>query len=368
MEKALFITNIPAPYRIDFFNALGKKYDLTVVFEARRAKGIRFNWNEESISHFRPIFLSDGEIDEKRINPAIFRYVKKGAYDHIVATSYGYYTEMAALLYMGAAGIPYYLELDGGVARPGEAALKRAVKKRIIGKALGVFSSSASTDRVLTHYGLPADKLIRYPFTSLHEAELRAAAPDEEEKRAAKKELGICEPFAVLAVGQFIRRKGFDLLLKAAKDLPGDIGFYLAGAAPTEEYLSLSRGMDNVHYLGFLEAERLKAYFTACDLFALPTREDMWGLVVNESMAGALPVITTTACVSGMELIVSGENGFLIPPEEVGPLSDRIKTLYDDPALRRRMAENALGSIRPYTIEGMVDAHVKAFSERAGKA
>ena len=45
MKKILFITNIPAPYRIDFYNELGKCFDLTVIFEAKGAsdQGIKFN-------------------------------------------------------------------------------------------------------------------------------------------------------------------------------------------------------------------------------------------------------------------------------------------------------------------------------------
>lgn len=49
--RVLYITNIPAPYKIVFFNELGKKLDLTVVFEAKGAsnQGIKFNYNLETI-------------------------------------------------------------------------------------------------------------------------------------------------------------------------------------------------------------------------------------------------------------------------------------------------------------------------------
>ncbi len=39
--KVLFISNIPSPYRVDFFQQLGKYVELTVIFEAKRADGIR---------------------------------------------------------------------------------------------------------------------------------------------------------------------------------------------------------------------------------------------------------------------------------------------------------------------------------------
>ena len=51
--KILFINNIPAPYKIDFFNQLAKKEDITVIFERRKAKDRQ--WNEENM-HFKHFF------------------------------------------------------------------------------------------------------------------------------------------------------------------------------------------------------------------------------------------------------------------------------------------------------------------------
>lgn len=53
----------------------------------------------------------------------------------------------------------------------------------------------------------------------------------------------------VLAIGQFIRRKGFDILMHAACSLDKDVGIYIVGGEPTEDYLQMraSLGLDNVH-------------------------------------------------------------------------------------------------------------------------
>ena len=45
----------------------------------------------------------------------------------------------------------------------------------------------------------------------------------------------------------------------------------------------------------------------------MPTREDIWGLVINEAMAYGLPIITTDNCLAGLELIKNEENGYIIP-------------------------------------------------------
>ena len=362
MKRILFVTNIPAPYRIDFFNELGKEYDLTVLFEAKRAAGIRFNWNENSIRHFRPVFLEEGEIREKKINPAIFRHIDK-TYDHIVFTSYGYYTELAALLIRNLAGKPYYLEFDGCVLRDMGDGIKERLKKRILSRAAGVFSSGSVTDSFLLHYGVDPARIHRYPFTSLFARDIASAPSDREEKTSIRRALGIEENRVVFGAGQFIYRKGFDLLIRAATGFDPDVGVYIAGAEPTKEFIELGKGNPRIHYPGFLDKETLNAYMRASDLFVLPTREDMWGLVINEAMGQGLPVISTCGCIGARELITDGRNGILIPTDEVTPIITNVNTLLNDRTRLAEMANESLRSIRGYTVEQMVRSHKEVFGE-----
>ena len=363
MKKVLFISNIPAPYRIDFFNELGKRCELTVLFEARRAEGIRFNWNEDGATNFRTVFLSDGNIDETRVDRRIFSYIKKGMYDHIVATSYGYYTETAALLYMRMRGVHYDLEIDGGVVRPAESPVKRFLKRRIIRGATHLFSSGKQADRLFLHYGARKEQLVRYPFTSLFDQDLLESVPSAAQKLMQKQALGVPYKTMVLSVGQFIRRKGFDVLIRAARALPEDAGVYIVGGAPTEEYRSLLEeySLNNVRFVEFMDKRALAGWFLAADVFTLPTREDMWGLVINEAMANALPVVTTDRCVAGVELVADGVNGYLVPVEDPVLLATRIREILDDDALRASMAAESLKRIRSSTIEQMARVHERVF-------
>ena len=61
--------------------------------------------------------------------------------------------------------------------------------------------------------------------------------------------------------------------------------------------------LKNVYFIPFQNSDIIELYFKAADLFVFPTREDIWGLVINEAMANALPIITTDRCVAGLELI-----------------------------------------------------------------
>ena len=99
-------------------------------------------------------------------------------------------------------------------------------------------------------------------------------------------------------------------------------------------------------------------------MFVLPTREDIWGLVINEAMANGLPVITTDHCVAGIELIKDYQNGFLVPINDVQALRDRIAESITDDAMLQKLSENSLQVIQEYTIENMAKQHFEVWQKK----
>lgn len=356
LKKILFITNIPAPYRIDFYNELGKYYDLTVLFEAKRAPGITFNWKEDTIINFKAIFLKEGNIEEKKIDWNIFKYIRSLKYDRIVITNYAYATEMMALLSIKLRKIPYYYELDGAMVNYQEAKMKRAIKRFFLSGAKGYISPSKISDEYIKFYAGNKNKIYRYPFTSLKKSDILQNPVTHQEKANIKKQLNIVENKIILAIGQFIPRKGFDILLQAAQHINKEVGIYIVGGKPTPEYLKMQQDMNltNVHFEGFKTKQELSLYFKAADIFVHPTREDIWGLVINEAMGYGLPTITTNKCVAGMELLPAE---CIIDTENVEQLSNSINKMLADESLCKELSKENLEKIKEYTIEKMVIAH-----------
>lgn len=360
MKKVLFITNIPAPYRIDFYNELGKYVDLTVVFEAKSAsnQGIKFNWNFNSSLRFKAIFLSEGDIHERQIDWRIFQYLKKNKYDNIFVTNYSYFTEMAAILYLKARKIPYIMETDGGMIRA-ENKLKRWYKRVLVKGAVAYFSPSESSDEYLSFYGANKERMVRYPFTSLSNNDILQDLISVNEKMKLRKKLGIMEEHVVIGVGRFIYIKGWEILIKAISKIKDNVGLYIVGGEPTKEYIELvkSLGVSNVHFVGFKSKADLAEYYKASDVFAMPTRGDVWGLVVNEAMAYGLPVVTTERCVAGLELIENGRNGYIVPVDDIDAFSERIHEIIS--ADLDTYSYNSLDTIKRYTIQNMVEVHLR---------
>lgn len=364
--KVLFITNIPSPYRVDFFNELGKMCELTVVFEKASSDERNEEWKQYKFANFKGIILNGKSVSvDKAFSLKIIRYVKDKSFDHIICANCLTPTGMLAVMYMKYKYIVYWLESDGAFAKTGKG-FKEHIKKYLITGAKGYFSTSEEHDRYYLQYGARKEQIYRYPFTSIKEADLLPPFLDENEKKSYLHEgLDVCEEKMVLAVGQFIYRKGFDLLLKAAQYLPDDIGIYIVGGEPSNEFIELKKQFDlnNVHFVGFKTKRELKKYYMAADLFVHPTREDIWGLVINEAMACGLPVITTNKCTAGLELVKNGENGYIIPINDSETLGKRICTILNDVELQSKMGKNSLLKIREYTIEQMAKRHMEILGQ-----
>lgn len=169
----------------------------------------------------------------------------------------------------------------------------------------------------------------------------------------AKISLGINNRLVVITVGQFIYRKGFDILLKCSSELDADV--YIIGGKPDSTYDELKN--ENVHFVDFLTKNELRQYYRAADVFAMPTREDIWGLVVNEALSYGLPVVSSDKCVAGLELINQGKNGYIVPVEDHKALGNSINE-----ALKLDAIES-YKSIKKYTLENMTNRHIEIFEQ-----
>ena len=359
MKNVILFTNIPSPYRIEFFNELGKFCKLTVVFEAQYNPNINIRWRFYQIHTFQAIFLKQGAIREKKINWKILKYVEKNKESIIIFTNYAYFTEMIALLYAKIRGIPYILEVDGALSHQ-ENTVKSWYKSLLIKKAEIYLSPSKTTDNVLKRYGADPKKIYRYPFTSLKKIDFVETPITQQEKSDLRRKFNIGKRY-ILSVGQFIPRKGFDILIRAFSKVSVECDLYIIGGIPTVDYIYLldCLQLKNVHFLDFKKKEELELYYKGAELFVFPTREDVWGLVINEAMAKGLPVITTDNCVAGLELVENGVNGYLVPVDDVESLAQRINDVLSNEELRTSMAYASLKKIKNYTIENMVKKHIQ---------
>lgn len=362
-KSLLFVTNVPSPYRVCFFNELSKYFNLTVIYEKKLSDERDKKWTFQSSGGYEEIFLNGIKVSaDQSLSPSILKYLKNNSYDFIIISNFCTPTGIIAAKFCIRKKIPYCVEGDGAFLKNKENYLKKSIKKKIISNAVLCFSSCDNLDKYFIYYGSRKEKVVRYPFTSICEKDI-LYHKNESNKSDIKNILNINETNVVISIGQFIYRKGFDLLIKSANMLDKNIGIYIIGGKPTDEYINLIKesNITNIHFVEFKNKDELENYFKVADISILPTREDIWGLVINESLAHGIPVITSKFTNAGLELIKNGFNGFIMDNLSVDSIVSSIKKLLSCDL--GYMYENCIKSIDDYTIENMALVHYKILKD-----
>ncbi|MEM8929647.1 MAG: glycosyltransferase [Acidobacteriota bacterium] len=176
----------------------------------------------------------------------------------------------------------------------------------------------------------------------------------------------------VVAVAHLVPVKGFTTLIDAVARLPR-VRLAIAGRADDRAYASgLERQIEaaglgeRIRLLGSVgDVPRL---LRTADCFVLPTRDrdgdraEGCPVALLEAMAMAKPVIATDIPGS-RDVVVDGESGRLVPPEDADELASALAELIDDPAGRRRLGQAARHRIETgYAIEREVRDHEQLYS------
>ncbi len=356
--KVLYITNIPSPYRVSFFEEFSKYVDLTVLYELKKAKTRDEKWISDQKKLCKSVLMPGIQIrGDAALCPAVLHYIKDPSYDYIIVGGYSTPTGMLAILFMRMMRKKYILNIDGGMIKK-ENRLSYWVKRFFIGSASAWLSTSKGSDDYLCHYGAKKPYIYRYPFSSIRKEDIVGIS--ENGKVRLREKLGVKESFIILSVGRFIKSKRFETLLYAKGSLPGDVGLYIIGGEETKEYKEIvkANNLCNVHFMNFMGKDELSQYYSMADIFVLPTANDVWGLVVNEAFAHGLPVITTDKCVAGIELVKNGENGFIVPVDDVNSLVEKVMFYYNNEVDIQQQYRMIYETIQDYSIEGMAIAHL----------
>ncbi len=155
---------------------------------------------------------------------------------------------------------------------------------------------------------------------------INPASPIEKMLQIQRKVPG--SPLILGAYGRFAQQKGFDILLRAIAQLPGEhFHLHLGGYGPDEATLrQLAQGLPQVKLLGAIED--VPSFLSTCEVVVIPSRWEPWGLVALEARAAGKPILASA--VDGLCEQVRG-CGLLVPSESPSALAYAIATLPESP-------------------------------------
>ena len=336
------------------------------MYERKTASDRDPRWKIDTKKTYKEVFLKGiNSGTDSAFCPGIIKYLKRDAYDVIVLGVYSTPTAMLAIEYLRVMKIPFVMNTDGGFISKGESPLKYKVKRHFMGAASYWLSPSEQATDYIVYYGADRNRTYIYPFTSLTKHDIENAnILSSKEKKDAKQKLAVKERYMILSVGRFSYEngygKGYDTLMKVARELDESIGVYIVGDEPTQEFIDWKdqENLKHVHFVGFMDKAHLADYYAAADVFVLLTKRDVWGLVINEAMTFGLPIITTKQCGAGLAL-VDDDNGYLIDVDDVQLAVTYIKDLCDNDIRREIMGRQSRNKIESYSIDNMVYEHLR---------
>jgi glycosyltransferase involved in cell wall biosynthesis len=199
------------------------------------------------------------------------------------------------------------------------------------------------------------------------EPELFARAVDGAETDAFRRRFGLGDGPIALYVGRLVAEKGVDVLLEAWRSVRAPGMLVLIGDGPLAAAAGAAAGAPGaVRLLGPLPREQLPVAYAAAAFALLPSVptprfQEPWGLVCNEAMHQARPMIAsdTVGAVAG-GLVRDGQTGLVVPSGDPAALTGAIDSLLRDEALRKRLGDAGRAAVAPYTYDAAAEAFGRA--------
>jgi glycosyltransferase involved in cell wall biosynthesis len=370
--KVVSVSPEPTPYRAPLFDLLAARgdVDLLVVYAARTVAGR--TWDVPL--HHPHVVLRGVTVPGARrvlrhaypVSPGILGALRRARPDVAVVSGWSTFAAQAAIAWCRARRVPYVLLVESHDHDP-RSGWRRAVKglvvPRVVRGAASVLVTGTLARDSMIHRGAQPDAIRVFANTiDVHAFGARADRLGSR-RDELRRILGLApDDVAVLCVARLGPEKGLDTLLRAASEAAAEIVPVLVGDGPELDRLrSLARELElRAAFPGALSWERIAEAYVACDIFALLSRSETWGVVVNEAAACGLPLVLSDHVGAAHDLLVDGENGFRVPVDDVPAAAAALRQLAEDPARRARFGARSREIAAGWGYEPSVEAFVAA--------
>jgi rhamnosyl/mannosyltransferase len=148
-------------------------------------------------------------------------------------------------------------------------------------------------------------------------------------------------PRHIVSLGRLVGYKGYDVLLRAMREIDGHATIIGEGPLLAElQQMATEFGVaDRVHFAGRLERSEIRRLFHAAQVFAFPsvTIAEAFGIVQVEAMAAGLPIVNTSLPTTVPLVARHEQEALTVTPGDAGALAAALNRILGDPALAQRL-------------------------------
>lgn len=254
---------------------------------------------------------------------------------------------------------PYILRCDANVHKE-RSPLRRAIMRPLlvhrVRGAAALLHIGRQNRLYYELYGATPEQFFFAPWEIDYDTIEAGHKETATQRDAIRREFDIADRVAIVTVARLIRRKGFDTVVDAVARLTAagaPVTLLIAGEGPYRR--ELQRRIDAAgapaRLLGNLNRQTLVRLLAGSDVFVLASLKEPWALVVNEAALVGMPLVCSDAVGAAPDLIIPGENGDIFPAGDVTALTDVLRRITADPALRAAMGASSQEILRRWRTE-----------------
>jgi glycosyltransferase involved in cell wall biosynthesis len=376
--KVIGVFPEPTPYRAPLFDLIAGRedVDLLVLYAARTVA--RRTW-DVPLRHAHAVLrgvrvpgLARILRHDYPVTPGVWRALGRARPDCVVVSGWSTFAAQAALAWCRLRRVPYVLVVESHDRdpRPGwRRAIKDAVVPRVVRGAAGVLVTGRLARESMVERGADPTRIGVFANTVDVEALARRADAVAAERERLRSSFGLApDDVVVLCAARLAPEKGIDTLVDALAELGlHGVALLLAGEGPERaalEQRARAKGV-SVLFPGALGADRLVEAYVAADVFALLSRHEPWGVVVNEAAACGLPLVLSERVGAAYDLLRPGENGALVPVDDAPAAAEALRPLVSSRGERVRAGRASREIVGGWGYESSVESFVASVSRAA---
>lgn len=308
MIDIIYITNLPAFYKINLLNEIAKKRKILVVFTHETSQQRNSDFYN-GVREFEYISIANKTQLGKII--FIFNLLSKKPYQQLIIGGWD-----QIILWIVSFISPKKknaVVIESSIHESNTTGVKGFLKKIFLSRISRAYVSGKSNsdlvkalefkDEIIITKGVGIFNIKKQPEFSIKE---------------------IVRNF--IYVGRLSNEKNLTYLIETFNQLP-DLKLDIVGFGPQENLLK-SIASENIHFLGAISNSELHKIYRANDVFILPSTSEPWGLVVEEALNNGLPVIVSDHVGCASE-IVNKTNGIVFQLSDPEGLKKAILQILD---------------------------------------
>jgi len=305
----IYITNLPAFYKINLFNEISKNKKILVVFlEDQDVQRNKDFYKGERLFQY----VSLGSYNKLRKLITLLKILLSNDYKQLIVGGWDYLEYWVSLLI--SPKVKNSLVIESSILESSVTGFKALIKNRFLKRVSKVYASGEAQSSLVKKLGFKENIIKTKGVGVFNLVEQPKFSPIDKVQN-------------FLYVGRLSPEKNLKHLIKCFNKYP-QLELTIIGFGPLE--ISLKKiAKRNIKFLGAIKNENLFKHYQRNHVFILPSISEVWGLVVEEALNNGLPVILSDKIGCAPEVLNEGLNGIIFSLNDPNSLENAVLKMCD---------------------------------------